>query len=166
LYEGTTSKPAGVYPDRTLGGYCDHRDSGGHAHRNNRYPMEVSVNDDGALPAGGFLTVADTVRVFQCLSNELQTPRLAVCPTDPRRVRTNFLSAGLQADFSYNTAVSYFVGGNYVGINPGSSMTRQRRPATPWDPLILLTGDRNIYDATGANLNAHPYGCSPASSPI
>jgi len=134
--------------------------------RNNRYSMEVSVNDGGALPTGGFLTVADTARVFQCLSNELQTPRLVICPTDQRRVRTNFLSAGLQADFLENTAVSYFVGGNYGGINPGSSTTRQRRSPTPWDPLIFLTGDRNIYDTTRANYNTHPYGCSPATSPI
>jgi prepilin-type N-terminal cleavage/methylation domain-containing protein len=134
--------------------------------RNNRYPMEVSVNEGGALPTGGFLTVADTVRVFQCLSSELQMPRLVVCPTDQRRVRTNFLSGGLHADFQDNTAVSYFVGGNYGGINPGAGTSRQRRPATPWDPLIFLTGDRNIYDAARANLNAHPYGCSPATEPI
>ena len=134
--------------------------------RNNRYPMEVSVNDGGALPSGGFLTVADTVRVFQCLSNELQTPRLVACPADLRRVRTNFLSAGLQADFRDNTAVSYFVGGNYGGINPGSGTTRQRRPPTPWDPLIFLTGDRNMFDTARANHYTHPYGCSPATSPI
>ena len=35
--------------------------------RNNRYPMEVSVNDGGVVPPGGFLSVADTVRVFQTL---------------------------------------------------------------------------------------------------
>lgn len=112
--------------------------------RNNRYPMELSMNDGGVLPPGGFLTAADTVRVFQVLSNELQTPRLVVCPADERRVRTNFLSSGCQADFSDNTAVSYFVGGNYGGVYPGSGTGRQRRPPTPWDPLIPLTGDRNI----------------------
>jgi len=134
--------------------------------RNNRYPMEVSVNEGGVLPAGGFLTAADAVRVFQTLSNELQTPKIVICPADQRRVRTNFMSGGSHADFQDNTAVSYFVGGNYGGINPSAGTGRQRRPATPWDPLIFLTGDRNIYDAARANLTIHPYGCSPATAPI
>jgi hypothetical protein len=62
---------------------------------------------------------------------------------------------------------SYFVGGNYGGLNPGSGTGRQRRPATPWDPLVFLTGDRNIYyDAARADFKIHPYGCSPAAEPI
>lgn len=133
---------------------------------NNRYPMEVSLNDGGVLPPGGFLTAADTVRVFQSLSNELQTPKIVICPADQRRARTNFMSAGPDADFADNGAVSYFVGGNYGGINSSSGSRREPPGRTPWDPLVFLTGDRNIYDAASANPTAYPYGCSPATAPI
>lgn len=134
--------------------------------RNNRYPMLVPVSEGGALPAGGFLTAADTVKVYQVMSNELQTPRILVCPADQRRARTNFVSAGPGADFTDNNSVSYFVGGNYGGVNQGASASRQRRPGGPWDPLTFLSGDRNIYDAAHANFAAHPYGCSPALAPV
>ena len=68
---------------------------------------------------------------FQSLSNELNTPKVVVCPSDERRARTNFLSVAAgttQPDFCDNTAVSYFVGMD-------SSETR---------PNTLLSGDRQI----------------------
>ena len=43
---------------------------------NGQYPMLVPQSAGGALPPGGFMTVADTFRVFQVMSNELQTPKL------------------------------------------------------------------------------------------
>jgi len=76
------------------------------------------------------------------------------------------LSGECQADFSDNSAGSYFVGGNYGGINPGSGTGWQRRPPSPWDPLIFLTCDRNVYDAAHANFTAYPCGCSPTTNPI
>jgi prepilin-type N-terminal cleavage/methylation domain-containing protein/prepilin-type processing-associated H-X9-DG protein len=128
---------------------------------NDRYPMLVSQSDGGALPPSGFLTGADTFRVFQVMSNELQTPRILVCPADERRAGTNFVSTGPTADFG-NSNISYFVGGNY-----GSSIqsTRTNPPANS-DPLVFLSGDRNIYNSARANASVYPYGCSPTTEAI
>ena len=77
---------------------------------NDRYPMQVPQGEGGALPPSGFMTGADTFRVFQVMSNELQTPRILVFPSDERRAGSNFVSTGPGADFNNNT-LSYFVGG-------------------------------------------------------
>jgi prepilin-type N-terminal cleavage/methylation domain-containing protein len=128
---------------------------------NDRYPMQVPQSDGGALPASGFMTGADTFRVFQVMSNELQTPRILACPSDERRAGTNFVSTGPVADFNNNT-ISYFVGGNYGGSSQGS----RTNPPANYDPLIFLTGDRNIYNSAKANAALYPYGCSPANEPV
>lgn len=128
---------------------------------NDRYPMLVSQSEGGALPPSGFLTGAEAFRVFQVMSNELQTPRILVCPTDERRAGTNFVSTGPTADFNNNN-LSYFVGGNYGGSSQGS----RTNPPAAYDPLIFLTGDRNIYNTAKANAGLYPYGCSPANEPI
>ncbi len=128
---------------------------------NDRYPMLVSQSEGGALPTSGFMTGADTFRVFQVMSNELQTPRILVCPTDDRRAATNFVSTGPTADFS-NSNLSFFVGGNYGG----SIQATRTNPPASYDPLIFLTGDRNIYNAAKANAAQYPYGCSPANEPV
>ncbi|MCL4787763.1 MAG: prepilin-type N-terminal cleavage/methylation domain-containing protein [Verrucomicrobia bacterium] len=128
---------------------------------NDRLPMQVPQADGGALPPTGRLTGADTFRVFQVMSNELQTPKILVCPADERRAATNFISAGPTADFG-NTNLSYFAGGAAGSTGPGS-------PASPTpnsDPRSLLSGDRNIYNAARANAAAFPYGCSPANEPV
>lgn len=56
------------------------------------------------------------------MSNELNTPKVVVCPGDERRYRTNFLSVAVgdtQPDFGDNTAVSYFVGADSVETQLG-----------------------------------------------
>jgi prepilin-type N-terminal cleavage/methylation domain-containing protein/prepilin-type processing-associated H-X9-DG protein len=128
---------------------------------NDRYPMQVAQSDGGALPPGGVMRGADTFRVFQVMSNELQTPRILVCPSDERRAGTNFISTGPAADFG-NSNVSYFVGGSYGGV---TQVTRTNPPASS-DPLIFLSGDRNIYNLAKANAALYPYGCSPATEAV
>ena len=128
---------------------------------NDRYPMQLSQSDGGALPPSGFMTGVDTFRVFQVMSNELQTPRILICPSDERRAGTNFVSTGPTADLNNNN-LSYFVGGNYGS----SSLGVRTNPPANSDPLIFLTGDRNIYNASRANAALYPYGCSPAIEPV
>ena len=131
---------------------------------NDRFPMEVPQAQGGAIPPSGVMQAADAFRVFQVMSTELQAHRILICPADERRVRTNWDSVGIAADFTDNTAVSYFVGGNYfVGT---ASVLQRTNTTTPRDPVILLTGDRNMYDAAHANAALYPYGCSPATAPI
>ncbi|MDW8309109.1 MAG: hypothetical protein RMK20_07020, partial [Verrucomicrobiales bacterium] len=66
------------------------------------------------------------------------------------------------ADFRDNRAVSYFVGGNYWIFGWSSPI----RTNPPTDPMIFLTGDRNIYDTLRADPAKYPFGCSPANAPI
>jgi len=127
-----------------------------------RYPMEVPQSQGGAQPASGWTSPQGVFRVFELLSNELSTPRLVICPADERRARTNFSSLPPGGDFTGNEAVSYFVGGNYGGLTGGAATN----PPAAWDPQVLLTGDRNIYDAARADGVKYPYGCSPANRPI
>lgn len=131
---------------------------------NDRFPMQVAQSDGGTWPPNGLLTGADTFRVFQVMSNELQTPRILICPSDERRAGTNFLSTGPTADFG-NSNVSYFVGG-VGGVYVGSSQSSSTNSYANNDSLSFMAGDRNIYTAAKANAAMYPYGCSPANEPV
>ena len=74
-------------------------------------------------------------RVFQCMSNELSTPKVLLCPSDNNRsqVATNFNSpeapGTIVAGADFNQAkVSYFVGADAIDT----------------DPQTVLYGDYNI----------------------
>jgi prepilin-type N-terminal cleavage/methylation domain-containing protein len=68
--------------------------------------------------------------VFQCMSNELSTPKIVVCTSDTKTANSNFVYISTTAGFN-NTTVSYFVG----------------RDATESNPQGILSGDRNIASA-------------------
>jgi prepilin-type N-terminal cleavage/methylation domain-containing protein/prepilin-type processing-associated H-X9-DG protein len=108
-----------------------------------RYPMKVPNSEGGT--SGNVNTYGLIYTHFQVLSNELNTPKVVVCPSDERSARTNFFSAPANiADFRNNTAVSYF-----LGYEADETM-----------PQMLLSGDRNIG-------NGNPianYGYSPLAT--
>jgi prepilin-type processing-associated H-X9-DG protein len=81
-----------------------------------KYPMAVSTNKGGTMEYAG-----DVFRHFQVMSNELNTPKILVCPDDNRTAAASF--ARLK-----NKNVSYFVG----------------LEATDVQPQMLMTGDRNV----------------------
>jgi len=85
---------------------------------NDKYPMQISTNKHGSLE---FVTGGNAFHHFQCLSNELNIPKILVCPSDDRTSADNF------ADFS-NDNVSYF-----VGVDADET----------W-PQLFLAGDRNL----------------------
>ena len=89
----------------------------------NLFPMQISTNSGGVQE---YLSIGETFRTFQVMSNELSTPIILVCPQDLRRHATNF-SIGFS-----NTNVSYFVG--LVTNDANYSM--------------FLSGDRNIIGGT------------------
>ena len=91
--------------------------------------------NDGALNANYF-------RIFQVMSNELNTPKITFCPAEyetTRTLATTFAStivAGQSGTpFTNNNNISYF-----VGID-----------ANDTNPQMLLTGDHNIGTATANN---------------
>jgi type II secretory pathway pseudopilin PulG len=97
------------------------------ADRGNRYPMLTTAASGGASEA---LTNREMFRAFQCLSNDLSTPSLLVCPADTRIAASNF--ASLQ-----NSNISYFVGGD----------------ADESNPRLFMAGDRN-WETNGVALPA------------
>jgi prepilin-type N-terminal cleavage/methylation domain-containing protein len=98
-----------------------------------RYPMQVNSNSGGpqqqaviAGPNGAPFTW----QIFQVMSNELNTPKIVVCPSDDRNIATIFSAAVVagQTSFINNTNISYFVG----------------RDADETNPQMFLAGDRNF----------------------
>jgi type II secretory pathway pseudopilin PulG len=87
---------------------------------NDHTPMQVSMNNGGTRE---FVDTTNVFAHFRALSNELNTPRVLVCPEDKKRTAaTNFIW-----DLD-NSHLSYFAG---VDAN----MT---------NALMLLAGDRHL----------------------
>lgn len=88
----------------------------------NSYPMSVSTNFGGTKE---WIVAGETFRHFEVMSNELNTPYVLVCPSDPGRSRAHNFDLTLN-----NSNVSYFVGFE----------------ARDEQPQMILAGDRNIYN--------------------
>jgi hypothetical protein len=82
---------------------------------------QVSTNAGGALEPA---VQGQVWRVFQLMSNELNTPKILTCPTDTRRLAANFSVLS-------NTNLSYF-----VSLDANESQ-----------PNLMLSGDRNLEGA-------------------
>jgi prepilin-type N-terminal cleavage/methylation domain-containing protein len=109
---------------------------------NERYPMTVPSASGGPqmqAAIAGQAGAAYTWQVFQVMSNELNTPKIVVCPSDDRLIAYGFgitLPAGATGyAFTGNTNISYFVG----------------RDADETNPQMFLAGDRNLGRAAGPN---------------
>ncbi len=86
------------------------------------FPARVSTNSGGALEfVPPQVAIAEVFEVFACVSNELSTPAVLHCPTDPRNAAKNFGSLKPEN-------VSYFAGAQ----------------ASPNQPGIVAAGDRNV----------------------
>lgn len=85
-----------------------------------RYPMAVPGTNGGSMES---TTGLNAFRHFQVMSNELSTPKVLLCPSEPDDVRCakNF------TDFD-NSKISYFVGVD----------------ARETNAAMILSGDRNI----------------------
>jgi prepilin-type N-terminal cleavage/methylation domain-containing protein len=112
-----------------------------------RFPMQVAASDGGAYAGGNTIVYASATtaqilqyvhNVFGCMSNEISTPKLLVCPSDfqGRQIASAFTSTATtpwQADAATtnpNTNVSYFIGVT----------------ASDTYPQSVLAGDRNMGD--------------------
>jgi prepilin-type processing-associated H-X9-DG protein len=88
---------------------------------NNKYPMLVSVTNGGAME---LVATGNVAACFQVMSNELSTPKILLCPEDPRRVWATNFSKGFD-----NSHISYFV---------GLDVTNET------NPQMFLSGDDNF----------------------
>jgi type II secretory pathway pseudopilin PulG len=91
-----------------------------------KYPMQLSVTDTnwGVME---FATNGIVFPVFQVMSNELNNPKVVICPADTQRSPATNFTTGFG-----NTNISYFVG----------------LDADETQPAMFLAGDRNITNGT------------------
>ena len=127
---------------------------------NNRFPDQVPVSEGGVARTNtAGVGAADTFRFFQVMSNELNTPKILVCPSDGARpsgtasgtlwpTNVSFQSEGPNAYFTNNLVVSYFVGCSAAEVHP----------------QMFLSGDRNIYGPTTKPEANGGYGNSPTNA--
>jgi len=105
-------------------------------------PMDVSTNRGGTKE---FDTGADTFRHFQVMSNELNTPKILVCPADMRAAAANFVRLK-------NQNVSYFVGLDAVDTEPQRFLDGDRNISADNEPengiLKLVPGQRVSWTET------------------
>jgi len=79
------------------------------------YPMNVSITNGGAME---WTQQGIAWPVFQVLSNELNTPKILVCPADkPRTAAKSF------SEIANKEAVSYFVGLDAEEVRPQMFLT-------------------------------------------
>ena len=87
---------------------------------NDKFPSQVSMTNEGAMEAAW---KGDLPAVFRVMSNELNTPKILVCPSDrSRSFATNFSEEFSAANISYFFSLD----------------------ATETNPAALLTGDANL----------------------
>jgi prepilin-type N-terminal cleavage/methylation domain-containing protein/prepilin-type processing-associated H-X9-DG protein len=99
---------------------------------NGQYPQQLASTSGGAIQPGQTQITANGIYfVYQCLSNELTNPKLALCPSDEKQAATNFVSdfIGTAGGTGGNKRCSFF-----VGLNADEAV-----------PMELLAGDRNIF---------------------
>jgi prepilin-type processing-associated H-X9-DG protein len=76
---------------------------------NNKYPMTVSVTNGGAME---LIATGNVAACFRVMSNEVNTPKILLCPEDTRRIwATNWSTLN-------NSNISYFVGLEAVESKP------------------------------------------------
>ncbi len=109
---------------------------------NDRYPMATPGAQGGASECVGVRNIAagnlnkGVSQMFGCMSNELSTPKILICPSEwesGRQSATTFASsipagAANTTPYTNDFNVSYFVGVD----------------ATDTNPQMLLTGDHNL----------------------
>jgi competence protein ComGC len=91
---------------------------------NDRFPMEVSTNNGGAMEPA---VQGNLVPLFEVMSQELNTPKILSCPADMNCEQAVGFSGGLRA-----TNISYLVNLDATVSNWGT----------------LLMGDRNLVNDT------------------
>ncbi len=103
------------------------------------FPMNISTNQGGSSEYVGMATAPlYTFYTFLCMSNELGTPKIIVCPSDSdRKDMSNFVGVlkNTVQNGGGNHSVSFF-----VGID-----------AVETEPQMMLAGDRNITNTVLLN---------------
>jgi len=133
---------------------------------NDRFPWQVSTNDGGAKE---WIGSGSVWQYFLVMSNELNTPKVLICPQDPvtqRWVANSFTfdpNIPGQSPFTNNNNVSYFVGVDAMNVQPAmfltgdANLTLHGKPVKPG--LLLLRTNNPVawtevlpHHGQGANI--------------
>lgn len=126
-----------------------------------RYPLQTT-NHPYIYPAGGLSTAPGAVvssnaqpwQVFQCMWNELQSPKVLLCPSDRARStanRTTDFNGLARAPGSITTASLGHPGNQNQAVSYTALAT-----ADELRPLQVLATDRNINSATTTTAASTP----------
>lgn len=124
-----------------------------------KFPMQVSVTNGGAMELA---EVGQIHHVFRVMSNELNTPKLLICPEESNSSRVAAITfGGAEAapapgfsfiPFTNNNNVSYFVGLDADETKPAmllggddNILLNGKRPAAGW---LLQTSNRTFQWTT------------------
>jgi prepilin-type N-terminal cleavage/methylation domain-containing protein len=109
---------------------------------NDKYPMSVTVANGGSqalVAQGGAITPATggAMSTFQCMSNQLSTPKILLCPSDggaSKVAATNFSNAS----FGTNN-ISYLVNGDALESDPQMALSADQNVCVSTAPTVKLT---------------------------
>ena len=117
-----------------------------------KYPMQVSVTNSGTME------LTETGKVyphFLVMSNELNTPKILYCPSEPDSGRTAAASFGRTLGAGANTSyltndlnVSYFVGVDSQDTYPQMFLTGDHNIGNGNPPTVPYTGNFPGSDCT------------------
>ncbi len=121
-----------------------------------RFPMLVSSSQGGASEWS--YDVGDSMcGVFGVMSNELNTPKILICPSDTRSATTNFDLPITSPRALSNINISYFLGHDAMDTAPGMFLDGDRNisPNTTLSPVAYYTVQNFALGTnfTGANAN-------------
>ena len=115
---------------------------------NDLFPWQVSTNQGGSKEFSGGREV---FRHFEAISNELNSPKVLKCPSDPNRSRADYFT-----NFS-NQNISYFIALNSIVDDPAKVLTGDRNlklngvvvktPLVAWTTNQVLGWTKEIKDA-------------------
>ena len=117
-------------------------------------PAGACLNATGAGPNTG---AQYTYQIYGIMSNELNSPKTVVCPSDDRTAHTNFLTIQNQATYTTGpgTGVQGMFCNQYVSYFAGQAVQEAY-------PQMMQAGDRNIGTTTGTGFGpTSAYGYSP-----
>ena len=125
---------------------------------NDKYPMAVSVTNGGAME---LIAAGNVAACFQVMSNELNTPRILICPQDANAI----LAANFGEGFN-NRNVSYFVGLDAAETKPQMFLSGDDNFAISGVPvksgLLELSTNTPIAWSSGRHVSPNSHFWTPA----
>ena len=110
------------------------------------YPMQLSTNVGGSME---YVGTGKTFEHFRSPSNELNVPKVLLCPRDDSRIE----AADFRASFQSNSNISYFL--NLDARDTGGAPSQQMLSGDRWLTLddSPITGVHSV--TTNSNLGWH-----------